>query len=61
MKKIFLTLLITLFTSSLFAAPIESPLDKLFKYFKNGQMIKINSYNAKNYMEIKDGTYKKSP
>ena len=24
-------------------------------------MIKINSFNAKNYMEIKDGTYKKSP
>ena len=61
MKKIFLTLAITFFSSSVFAAPIESPLDKLFKYFKDGQMIKIDSFNAKNYMEIKDGTYKKSP
>ena len=63
MKKfliLFLALLF-IFNSSLIAAPIESPLDKLFKYFKNGQMIKINSYNAKNYMEIKDGTFKKSP
>ena len=24
-------------------------------------MIKIKSYNAKNYMEIKDGSYKNSP
>ena len=52
MKKILLTLLITLFSSAVFAAPIKSPLDKLYKYFKNGQMIKINSYNAKNYMKI---------
>ena len=34
-KKIFIVL-IAIFTinSSLIAAPIESPLDKLFKYFK---------------------------
>ena len=40
---------------------LESPLDKLFEYFKNREMIKIKSYNAKNYMEIKDGSYKNSP
>jgi len=57
MKKILLTLVITSSSSSVFAAPIKSPLDKLFKYFKNGQMIKIDSFNVKNYMEIKDGTY----
>ena len=54
MKKIFIVLIsLFIFNSSLIAAPIESPLDKLFKYFKNGQMIKINSYNAKNYMRLK--------
>ena len=34
LKTILLTILITLFTASVFAAPIKSPLDKLFKYFK---------------------------
>ena len=62
MKKIILILFISLIPNQIInASPIKSPLDKLFKYFKNGQMIKINSYNAKSYMEIKDGTYKKSP
>ena len=62
MRKILLILFISLIPNQIInASPIKSPLDKLSKYFKNGQMIKINSYNAKNYMEIKDGTYKKSP
>ena len=62
MRKIILILFISLIPNQIInASPIKSPLDKLFKHFKNGQMIKINSYNAKNYMEIKDGTYKKSP
>ena len=41
--------------------PIESSLDKLFKYFKNGEVIKIQSYNAKSYIEIKNGFYKNFP
>ena len=70
MKKIFIILISLLISSTVFSAidnvtekviPLESPLDKLFKYFKNGEMIKIQSYNAKNYMEIKDGSYKNSP
>ena len=51
MKKIILILFISLIPNQIInASSIKSPLDKLFKYFKNGQMIKINSYNAKNYM-----------
>ena len=58
MKKIFIILICLLVASPAFA---KSPLDKLLKYFKNGEVIKIQSYNAKNFIEIKDGTYKKSP
>ena len=58
MKKIFIILICLLIASPAFA---KSPLDKLLKYFKNGEVIKIQSYTAKNFIEIKDGTYKKSP
>ena len=58
MKKIFIILCCLLIASPTFA---KSPLDKLLKYFKNGEVIKIQSYTAKNFIEIKDGTYKKSP
>ena len=58
MKKIFIILFCLLIASPAFA---KSPLDKLLKYFKNGEVIKIQSYTAKNFIEIKDGTYKKSP
>ena len=62
MKKIFSILLLILIPNILFAAaPLKSPLDKLSKYFKNGKMIKIQSYNAKRYLDIKDGSYKNSP
>ena len=61
MKKIFIILICLLIANPAFAAPLKSPLDKLLKYFKNGEMIKIQSYTAKNFIEIKDGTYKKSP
>tara|TARA_B110000196_G_scaffold284289_1_gene266726 strand:+ start:37 stop:249 length:213 start_codon:yes stop_codon:yes gene_type:complete len=67
MKKIFIIIVSLLIISTAFAAtdnttgkaiPLKSPLWKLSKYFKNGELIKIQSYNAKNYMEIKDGSYK---
>ena len=61
MKKIFIILICLLIANPAFASPLKSPLDKLLKYFKNGEMIKIQSYTAKNFIEIKDGTYKKSP
>ena len=61
MKKIFIILISLLIANPAFAAPLKSPLYKLLKYFKNGEMIKIQSYTAKNFIEIKDGTYKKSP
>jgi hypothetical protein len=60
MKKIFIILISVLISFSAFAKPIKSPLFKLSKYFKNGKLIKIQSYTAKNFIEIKDGTYKKS-
>ena len=61
MKIFFYTFTIIFIFTKSFAAPIKSPLDKLLKYFKDGEMIKIQSYNAKSYMEIKDGSFKKSP
>jgi len=59
MKKIILILIITLISSTAFA--LETPLNKLSKYFKNGELIKIPSYTAKAFMNIKDGSYKNSP
>ena len=63
MKKIFIILISLLIASPSFAA--TSPLFDLWKYFKEGKMIKIPSYNAgpfpNEFMSIKDGTYKKSP
>ena len=61
MKIFFYTFTIIFIFTKSFAAPIKSPLNKLLKYFKDGEMIKIQSYNAKSYMEIKDGSFKKSP
>tara|TARA_B100001093_G_C26742271_1_gene977205 strand:- start:160 stop:1176 length:1017 start_codon:yes stop_codon:yes gene_type:complete len=60
MKKILIISISLLIFNSAIATPIKSPLFKLSKYFKNGKLIKIQSYTAKNFMEIKDGTYKKS-
>ena len=59
MKKIILILIISLISGTAFA--LETPLKQLLKNFKNGELIKIQSYNAQNYMAIKDGSYKKSP
>ena len=47
MKKIFIILISLLIANPAFAAPLKSPLHKLLKYFKNGEMIKIQSYNSK--------------
>ena len=59
MKKIFIILICLLITSPAFA--LETPLKQLSKISKKTKLVKIQSYNAKNYMVIKDGSYKKSP
>ena len=65
MKKIFIILFCLLISNTAFAAPLKTPLDKLLKSFKGGELIKIPSYNPAAYpnsfMSIKDGSYKKSP
>ena len=42
-----------------------TPLDKLLKSFKGGELVKIPSYNSgpfpNEFMSLKDGSYKKSP
>ena len=52
-----------LITNSAFA--LETPMKKLSKYFKNGELIKISSYTSakwpNGYMSIKDGSYKNNP
>ena len=44
------------------AYALETPMKKLSKYFKNDELIKIQSYNSakwpNGYMSIKNGTYK---
>ena len=63
MKKIILIVISLLITNSAFA--LETPMKELFKYFKNGELIKISSYTVpgwpNQYMSIKDGSYKKNP
>ena len=63
MKKIFIIIISLLIANSVFA--LETPMKKLSKYFKNGELIKISSYNSakwpNGYMSIKDGSYKNNP
>ena len=63
MKKIFIILISLLIANSAFA--LETPMKKLSKYFKNGELIKISSYTSakwpNGYMSIKDGSYKNNP
>jgi len=63
MKKLFIIIISLLITSSTFA--LETPMKKLSQYFKNGELVKIPSYNVKRwpnqYLSIKDGSYKNSP
>ena len=66
MKKIFIILICLLFTSSVFAAekkikPKKTPLKKLSKQLKNGELIKIQSFQATTFKAIYEGWYKESP
>ena len=63
MKKIFIILICILITNSAFAG-FRSPLkvmNQKYKTHKNGELIKIQSYNAEDYLEIKEGRYKDRP
>ena len=63
MKKIFIILICLLIASPAFAG--TSPLFDLWKFFKDGKMIQIPSYNGgpfpNEFMSLKDGSYKNSP
>ena len=63
MKKIFTILICLLITNSAFA--LETPMKKLSKYFKTGELIKISSYTVpgwpNQYKSIEDGSYKNTP
>ena len=59
MKKIFVILICLLFTSSVFAAekkikPKKTPLKRLSKQLKNGELIKIQSFQAVTFKNIKE-------
>ena len=63
MKKIFIILICVLITNSAFAG-FRSPLkvmNQKYKTHKNGELIKIQSYNAEDYLVIKEGRYKDRP
>ena len=64
-KKIFIILFSLLIANSAFAAPLKTPLDKLLKSFKGGELVKIPSFTAAPWpnsaVSILDGSYKKSP
>ena len=63
MKKIFINLFFLLIVSPAFAG--TSPLFSLGPYFKDGKMIRIQSYNSgpfpNEFISLKDGSYKNSP
>ena len=63
MKKTLLTLFCIFFTNSVLAG--TSALFTLGPYFKEGKMVRIQSYNSGPYpnefMSLKDGSYKNSP
>ena len=63
MKKIFINLIFLLIASPAFAG--TSPLFSLGPYFKDGKMIRIQSYNSEpfpnEFISLKDGSYKNSP
>ena len=41
--------------------PKKTPLKKLSKQLGDGELVKINSYQAANYKAIKEGWYKETP
>jgi len=63
MKKIFIILICLLIASPSFAG--TTGLFDLWKFFKEGKLIKIPSYNSgpfpNEFMSLKDGSYKNSP
>ena len=63
MKKIFIILICLLIASPALAG--TSPLFELWRYFKEGKLIKIPSYSAgpfpNEFISLKDGSYKNSP
>ena len=63
MKKIFLIIICLLIASPALAA--TSQLFTLWKYFKEGKLVKIPSYNSgpfpNEFITLKDGSYKNSP
>ena len=66
MKKLLgIVVLGLLLSGNAFTAPPKTPLDKLLKSFKGGELVKIPSYNSEpfpnEFISIKDGSYKKSP
>ena len=61
MKKIFIILICLLIANPAFAG-FRSPLKEFSeKKLKNGELIKIQSYNAEDYLVIKEGRYKDRP
>ena len=63
MKKIFIILFCLLISSPTYAG--TTPLFELWRFFKEGKLIKIPSYNGgpfpNEFMALKDGSYKNSP
>ena len=65
MKKIFVIVLLIFISNTILNAeeikPKKTPLKKLSKQLGNGELIKINSYQAADFRAIKEGWYKDSP
>ena len=63
MKKIFIILFCLLISSPTYAG--TTPLFELWRFFKEGKLIKIPSYNGgpfpNEFMSLEDGSYKNSP
>ena len=63
MRKIFIILFCVFIASSAFAGTSE--LFGLWKFFKDGKMVKIPTYNSgpfpNEFITLKDGSYKNSP
>ena len=63
MRKIFIILICLLIANYAFAG-FRSPLkvmNQKYKSHKNGELIKIQSYYADDYLDIKEGRYKDRP
>ena len=63
--KILVLISVLLFSITSFAAdkiePRKTPLIKLSKQLGNGELVKIQSYQASNYKAIKEEWYKEKP